>query len=239
MKTCTKCGIEKEQSLFAARNSVTSHAHCKACQRALSSAHYQSDKKKYIHRISVRQDELRTWLFELKSKPCMDCGNQFKPWQMDFDHRDHLTKSTEISKMVSKCMSKDRIALEIAKCDLVCSNCHRDRTYKRRLACQERRQKITVVAHARMKSAPPACLDCGVAVYPGSKRCRGCQNSPRLEWPSVEDLVSRLKSVTFEALGRKLNVSGSAVRKHLAVRGIDRGMQKNLGRRACSKSKAA
>lgn len=64
---------------------------------------------------------------DLKNKPCMDCGDWFEPWQMDFDHRDPTTKV----KTVGLIKSERDILTEIAKCDLVCANCHRDRTYKR------------------------------------------------------------------------------------------------------------
>lgn len=64
----------------------------------------------------------------LKAKPCADCGLRYPPYVMDFDH---------VRGKKDKCVSKmrvtnlDRILKEIAKCDLVCANCHRERTQKR------------------------------------------------------------------------------------------------------------
>lgn len=64
----------------------------------------------------------------LKSKPCTDCGSSFNPWQMHWDHlRD---KEFNISSGMFR-YSWERVLLEIAKCELVCANCHADRTYKR------------------------------------------------------------------------------------------------------------
>lgn len=65
-----------------------------------------------------------------KNKPCADCQGWFEPCQMDFDHRDSKKKVKSISDM--QYYSVKQILKEIAKCDLVCSNCHRLRTYKRR-----------------------------------------------------------------------------------------------------------
>ncbi len=64
-----------------------------------------------------------------KDKPCMDCGGSFPPCAMDFDHV-RGEKYKEVGVMWG--YSKHRLMVEIAKCDLVCSNCHRIRTYDRK-----------------------------------------------------------------------------------------------------------
>jgi hypothetical protein len=51
---------------------------------------------------------------------------------MDFDHRDGATKLFELNAVARKTV-KD-ILSEIAKCDVVCANCHRKRTHRRMLA---------------------------------------------------------------------------------------------------------
>ena len=132
MKICIDCEVEKELDRFPLRGpDGARHNQCKECQRIKARAHYKNNRKSYLDRIKPEQRELRAWLFEQKVGPCQDCGGQFKPWQMDFDHRDPVQKTMEVSAMVGKRMSKDRILTEIAKCDLICANCHRDRTYRR------------------------------------------------------------------------------------------------------------
>lgn len=78
---------------------------------------------------------IRKIVNELKIKPCMDCNGSFNPWQMDFDHRPGTKKLFEINKFVNvSSITPQRLNFlyeEIAKCDLVCANCHRDRTHKR------------------------------------------------------------------------------------------------------------
>jgi hypothetical protein len=61
----------------------------------------------------------------LKSSPCVDCGQLFHPVSMDFDRLGGKDKT--ISRLVSRPVSIERIKREIAKCELVCSNCHRVR----------------------------------------------------------------------------------------------------------------
>lgn len=67
-------------------------------------------------------------VIEAKSKPCMDCRQSYPHYVMDFDHRGD--KKFSIGKRGSK-ISLRALLLEIAKCDVVCSNCHRERTYRR------------------------------------------------------------------------------------------------------------
>ena len=58
----------------------------------------------------------------------MDCKKRFPTYVMDFDHV-RGKKSFNISS--AQCINIGRLLVEIIKCDLVCSNCHRRRTYKR------------------------------------------------------------------------------------------------------------
>ncbi|MDQ3743355.1 MAG: hypothetical protein M3444_03130 [Acidobacteriota bacterium] len=48
---------------------------------------------------------------------------------MDFDHREGETKIFEMNRV--SYVSMRAIKQEIEKCDVVCANCHRERTYQR------------------------------------------------------------------------------------------------------------
>lgn len=72
--------------------------------------------------------DLQNFLKELKNVPCKDCGIKYPPYVMDFDHLSD--KEFLISKMTG-CGSKKKMMIEAAKCDVVCSNCHRIRTHNR------------------------------------------------------------------------------------------------------------
>lgn len=82
----------------------------------------------------VQQAKLRSrnaeYVKVAKNKPCMDCDGLFPPYVMDFDHIDD-NKVDNVSVMVHKMTSLEKIQLEIDKCELVCSNCHRIRTHQR------------------------------------------------------------------------------------------------------------
>lgn len=66
---------------------------------------------------------------ELKQSPCLDCGERFPSVCMDFDHV-RGEKRIGIAKMVVQTFSVENLLEEIAKCELVCSNCHRIRTHR-------------------------------------------------------------------------------------------------------------
>lgn len=72
-------------------------------------------------------------LQELRAAPCADCRGRFPPCAMDFDHRDGTDKRYTVTRMVGRAGTQ-RILAEVAKCDIVCANCHRRRTYVRRQA---------------------------------------------------------------------------------------------------------
>jgi hypothetical protein len=77
-----------------------------------------------------RRLERRRLLHAIKSKPCADCGLVFDPVCMDFDHRPGTTKQFEIGQMRER--SLRLVMAEIAKCNLVCANCHRIHTHHHR-----------------------------------------------------------------------------------------------------------
>lgn len=100
--------------------------------RRNSREHYARNKEKYLERNRKSRLIQREFLNTLKDKPCMDCGLQYPPYVMDFDHRDPSTKLGHVGTLVSETrISMKRLLAEIEKCDLVCANCHRIRTHDR------------------------------------------------------------------------------------------------------------
>lgn len=83
--------------------------------------------------VTKREKELRKYLNSLKMVPCKDCGRSFHPVCMDFDHRDPREKKSCVS-LMPRGVAQGWIKMadfvsEIRKCDVVCSNCHRLRTF--------------------------------------------------------------------------------------------------------------
>lgn len=91
---------------------------CCACHRVRSHARRQVPQ-------TARLLVFRAWINTLKVRPCTDCGKTLLPEAMDFDHVAGV-KVKEISDMWS--WGREKVLTEIAKCELVCANCHRIRT---------------------------------------------------------------------------------------------------------------
>lgn len=99
-------------------------------RQACAKRYYQRNKELYYLKNIRRKQELNEFVISLKQKPCMDCGVQYPHYVMDFDHRDSSVKFMTISLMAkTHHFSKENLLKEVAKCDLVCSNCHRIRTH--------------------------------------------------------------------------------------------------------------
>lgn len=79
-----------------------------------------------------KRQKAKTIIDEIKKAPCMDCGVSYPPYVMDFDHRDETVKVDNVANMVGHANNSMTLIMEeIAKCDLVCANCHRIRTHNR------------------------------------------------------------------------------------------------------------
>lgn len=66
-----------------------------------------------------------------KTHPCEKCGESHIGC-LDFHHKDKDLKDREVSLMVHKGMSLERIMKEIEKCMVLCRNCHAKLHYDER-----------------------------------------------------------------------------------------------------------
>jgi len=129
-KRCSKCQAKKPLSAFA-KKSGKLQLYCRECNRAYSRAYYAQDKAKQCARVQRRREYLRSRFFAVRAaSKCADCG-EADPVVLDFDHRPSEEKLTEVTVLVHNGYSWAVIAREIAKCDVVCANCHRRRTASR------------------------------------------------------------------------------------------------------------
>lgn len=84
-------------------------------------------------KISVAKQKavLHKYLRDLKDRtPCADCQIQYPYYVMDFDHV-RGKKHANVMELVQT-LSRKKIDEELAKCEIVCSNCHRVRTHLRK-----------------------------------------------------------------------------------------------------------
>lgn len=121
MKECVKCNTKKDVTEFHKNGKGKSglSSYCKVCQRTYKKKHYQDNKQKYIDTTNKN----RQWFIDYKKTlKCNRCGFAH-PAALDFHHIDPNTKDFNMAR-VSK-GNKDKIIAEIAKCEVLCANCHR------------------------------------------------------------------------------------------------------------------
>ena len=133
MKQCTKCRQSKPLSAFnKKRNAVTGR--CKLCLSHDYRAAYKNKPQRrtqVIAAVDKRRRRLMKYVDDLKSQtPCADCGARYPSYVMDFDHRDGTQKVDTICRGVRiRGWGPKRLDAEIRKCEIVCANCHRERTH--------------------------------------------------------------------------------------------------------------
>lgn len=97
--------------------------------------YYHQNRERQLKLAILRRNKykslMRIYINKIKDKPCMDCGKKYAPYVIDFDHRDGKKKEIDIGRMIGGGWSRKKVNKEIKKCDIVCSNCHRIRTYNR------------------------------------------------------------------------------------------------------------
>jgi hypothetical protein len=128
------CGERKPLDDFMWSNKAKGErdCYCRPCRAVYKKAHYNANKQRYIENARVWNDKLAiergNWLLDyFETHPCVDCG-ETDPVVLEFDHlRD---KRFNISDGIAN-KPWALVLAEIAKCDVVCANCHRRRTARR------------------------------------------------------------------------------------------------------------
>src|SRR5919206_3677343 len=95
---------------------------------------YQANRELQMRRVlkanRERRERGKAYVDQLKSRPCSDCGVQYPPYVMDFDHV-RGEKSLNLSRLRNSRLAWSRLLAELEKCEAVCANCHRMRTRAR------------------------------------------------------------------------------------------------------------
>jgi hypothetical protein len=116
-KVCTKCRKLKYISQFGTRNASP------------DKLQYQCNPCRYIHQKLRRQDR-RAAVNEWKEeRGCDECGYNKHGAVLDYHHKDPTTKISNVSDLIGRNGTWTQIKEEIAKCTLLCANCHRIKEY--------------------------------------------------------------------------------------------------------------
>jgi hypothetical protein len=205
-KRCPRCKDILPIAMFYAKRSgqgVTSY-----CRKCVSDQTLERS-----HRLKERS-------VAYKGGKCVVCGYDKCLAALDFHHLDDTKKDFSIA--ACKLSNFEKVRVELNKCILVCSNCHR-----------EIHSGLTAVPNGTPRSdyynephhpegvEPPLrnfCCDCGKVLKNHTAiRCRKCHlmRQEVVEWPSTEILLDMVRRSSFLAVAKQLGVSDNAIRHRI------------------------
>lgn len=148
MATPTHCpkghAYDEQNTYWHVRHTGHKTPNCRTCQRARhkrNKTYYTEyargwrarNKARHNHNWTELRKRKKDWVDQFKQgKTCKLCGESH-PACLDFHHRDPNEKEFTIALAVARA-SLTRIQTEIAKCDIICSNCHRRLHWQKRQA---------------------------------------------------------------------------------------------------------
>lgn len=109
-------------------------ARCRPCKQAYDREYWKnnSDRLKPLKREATNRKRDKVIDFLLKfymEHPCEICGEK-DPLVLEFDHIDPSAKEYNIGDMARLGYSINNLRKEMAKCRVLCANCHRRHTAK-------------------------------------------------------------------------------------------------------------
>lgn len=131
LRRCCRCKEAKPQEGFypSMWNRPKHGIWCKSCHQAYGRARTPEQKRRGYDAALRGLKRKYDWAWDYKQqRGCLDCGERH-PACLDFHHRDQATKTMSVSECCRSNLTLDKILAEIAKCDLLCANCHRKRHY--------------------------------------------------------------------------------------------------------------
>jgi hypothetical protein len=131
-KTCARCGESKPTTAYTVSSVGKVDCYCRPCRAEYGREHYEKHRRRYITQARRRKDAVRAENYRqliryLREHPCVDCGED-DVLVLEFDHVSG--KAYNIARGLSHRWWAD-VLTEIAKCEVVCANCHRRRTAMR------------------------------------------------------------------------------------------------------------
>jgi hypothetical protein len=137
MSICNHCGVDKDPEEFNWRYKSLGirHPTCRDCQHGHNKKYFEGDaKERHLAQVKDRKLAVRELAREyvldyLSTHPCESCG-ETDPRVLEFHHK--YSKEYPVSVMINGGYPIHKIEAEIAKCIVLCANCHRKLTMDER-----------------------------------------------------------------------------------------------------------
>lgn len=143
-----------------------------AYQREYYKTWYGKNRTNRIVQNRNAKLEYIEWYEKLKSEcKCEKCGESH-PSTIDFHHKDRTTKILGVANLVGRFAAKEKVLSEIAKCQVLCSNCHRKEHWNETIELRKLTKQKWLAENEKLISL----VD--------SKKCKGCEKDEEetTEW---------------------------------------------------------
>ena len=165
----------------------------------------------------LRGIKRKVYLIDLRGGCCEICGYNKNIATFDFHHRDPNDKEHQLDIRKLANSSMEWVLSEFEKCDLLCSNCHRE-IHSPQLNLNNVRELIKNLDDDILITkiiGKPKCVDCGCEINYTHKRCRSCSdfNKRTVERPEINVLKEEIKNNTQEWCAKKYGVTRATIRR--------------------------
>lgn len=171
----------------------------------------------YEH-VKASRTRLKERIVYVMGSKCQQCGYDKCISALELHHVNPQEKEFTVSANANRSWST--IVPEIAKCTLVCANCHRE--IEAGLISsppisfnQDKADEISNLIEDIKTHKINYCIDCGKEIYKGAQRCPECAAKAKrtVERPNREELKEMIRTIPFTHISKKYNVSDKAITK--------------------------
>lgn len=170
----------------------------KICKKHNSTEHVLTNSGRYrckkcrVEAVQKRRESLKIKAVEYKGGKCEYCQYSKYIGALDFHHLEPTGKDFSIS-TDGFTRSWEFLRLELDKCIMLCSNCHREEHNRLRLLDKP---KIIEIKKEKFPKPEP-------------------KSREKIQWPELSHLLKMIEESNFYQVGKQLGVSDNAIRKRI------------------------
>jgi hypothetical protein len=208
MKKCIVCESELsgQKKMYCSNNCKQKHHW-----------HRVKEQSNTYHSQTIRAYYRKLELISLAGGSCKNCGYNKNMAALEFHHRDPNGKDGGLDSRTLANRSVEYIVSEFEKCDLLCSNCHRE-THNEELDLHNLSNIIKKIKENPLeivRNGKPKCCDCGCEINYTYKRCVSCNNKYRTSpnKPSINLLKKEYSEYGATWCSKKYGVSRATINR--------------------------
>lgn len=189
---CIKCDtVKTKDKFYLDRDGKRTFHYCRDCQKSY---------------VIMKQQSFKAQCVEYKGGRCQKCGYDKCLGAMDFHHLDPTQKDFAINASCGSIIMTPKVKAELDKCQLLCSNCHREEHYK------EVPKNIKSIGTRKVPKEYKC--RCGKTISHSSSYCKECsvQERRRFVKPTKEELHKLIWESPLVSLAQQFRVTEKTLR---------------------------